>query len=114
MSSRTNVLVDLLELQRPLLEVAELLAKFPWDSEEELVRLTEENVADAVRRFLDGQLSGDEIHRWAGLIACREDIDYEGFEDLIMRLATPEINHPLDRAIAVDILASLGTSDIGS
>jgi len=63
MPFRTNVLVDLIELRRPLSEVAELLADFPWDSEEELVRLTEENVADAMRRFLGGQLSSDEIQR---------------------------------------------------
>jgi hypothetical protein len=107
MATRENVLNDLIKLRRPLSELAGELAGFSWDCEMELVRLTSVDIVTALRKFLDGELSGNDIERWANLIECRDDIDYEGLSDLIFRLSNPEINGQLDPSAANEILRSL-------
>ncbi len=107
MSTRERLLHDLIKLRRPLFEVASELASYSWDSKEELVQLTSADVVGALRKYISGEIPSEEIERWANLIECRDDINYEGFSDLLFRLSSPEINGKLTTSSANEIVVSI-------
>ncbi|HZH03024.1 MAG TPA: hypothetical protein VEY30_04505 [Myxococcaceae bacterium] len=74
---RTSWLQTLLELKRPIHEITQALAKFPWRSDEDLVLLTASHLREVLRRYLTGQVASQELELWADLVECREDIGYE-------------------------------------
>jgi hypothetical protein len=111
MSERRQILTALLTPQFPLDEIAGQLASLPWDSEE-LVELRFEHVVAVLERFVAGQLRNEDVHRWADLIEARDDIGLDrrheaALREVIFRLASPELEGPLDNATARSLIASL-------
>jgi hypothetical protein len=99
-ADRVHVLRSLFALDRPLCEILESLRRFPWDSDEDLVILKFEDVATILDRFLEGELSRDDVESWANSIESREDIGFdetgeELIKDAIYQLANPELSGPL-------------------
>jgi hypothetical protein len=99
-ADRTAALRDLVELRKPPREARSALARFGWDSGQDLVSLSR---ADA-RRLLDcysrGGLGAEDCAIWADALEGRDDLGYEqGQEDLLtnflFEIANPEINGPL-------------------
>jgi len=74
------------------------LSSFGWDSDRDLVTLTKADVCAVLDRHVRGELSADDLVRWAEQVEVREDIGFEaGYEDalfnVIFELANPTI-HP--------------------
>jgi len=104
------VLSSLLSFGEPLDEIAAALGELEWDAEP-VVTLTRKHIADVLCRYRAGLLRGDEVERWANLIECREDIDFErGHEpviaDAIFDLSNPDLQGPL-ATVADEVLASV-------
>lgn len=109
---RITVLTNLLNFGQGINMLKEELVKFRWDSEEELVVLKRKHLAGVLIKFLNGQLSGDDVTEWANAIELREDIGIESenenlIKDIMFDLANPEINYKLDSARARKYIESL-------
>lgn len=94
---RTHTLQKLIRLDGDVEALNNELKLFSWDANEPLVVLTINDLKNVLTKYLGGYITMDELERWANLIECREDIDYDNsFEDklkaIINKLANPEIN----------------------
>jgi hypothetical protein len=112
MRSRTESLRALIEYDLPIEPTLRELAEHGWDSKHELVVLERTAVLRILQRYLDGELSADEVADWADLVECREDIGTpEGRGDVvsqvIFRLANPNINGEITRQVIEQIQALL-------
>jgi hypothetical protein len=83
-------------MKGPIEELKFSLAKFSWDSEEDLVILKRKHLLIMLYRFLRGELSSLDLEDWAEAIECREDIAFEEpyqklIGEIIFKLANPKI-----------------------
>jgi len=110
--NRTDWLQALLHFDRPVSEITSSLAHFGWDSDEKLVTLKREHFVSILKRYLDDEISSEEVTAWANAIECREDIGFdEEHEDLVREtlheLANPYLTRPLSREIASELIERL-------
>ena len=109
---RKEVLEELIEFRRPLDELGSMLSEYPWDSEEELVKLTSGHVLRVLDRFFGGKFTANQIDQWANMIECRDDIGFEGVsgqivKQVIYELANPDLTYPLSKERAEEIRKAL-------
>lgn len=112
MASRQATLKDLISFDDSLSSLRARLLQFGWDSNEDLVFLSPSHIRKVLSRFLDGEISKEDVCEWANLVEVREDIGFtEGDEDqlkeLIFELANPEITHELDANRASELVRGL-------
>ena len=107
--SRRAALEDLITLRQPLAAVAARLARYPWDSEVELVTLLPEHISGVLARFCAGEIAAGDVEDWANAIECREDIALAGapVEHAVFQLANPIITEPITLASAASLVAAL-------
>jgi len=70
-------------------------------------------VRNALTRFLEGKIEVTELVQWANLLEAYDQVAYEsGVErrlaNFVFRLASPEINEPIDKAVCRRMLLELG------
>jgi len=97
----------LVEFMGDLEEISNSLSRFPWDSDDELVKLESRHLESALSRYLSGELCASSLEKWANLIECRDDIDYEEFAEQIRVLANPIITEEISSALARTMLKTL-------
>jgi hypothetical protein len=119
MPDRTELLRSLLALDGPLPEVVAPLRAFPWDSDEDLVTLKPEHVADLLGRYLSGELTPGDVEAWANAVESREDIaldpDHrESLNDALFTLANPTLAQPLSTGLARELIGQLTPITPGS
>jgi hypothetical protein len=100
MNQRQQVLQALVTFSQPLDILTQALNQFEWDYEGKPVIIEPFHLVSVLNRFLSHQLEASQIEKWANLIECREDLDYEAanqeqLEQVIYELANPEIEGPL-------------------
>jgi hypothetical protein len=115
--SRADVLRKLLECSSPLEEIAAELRNFPSDSEERVFVVTAAHLRIILDRFLSGDLTAQQVERWANLIECREDIEFEGGRfgeprEVLNELANPLLTEPLSKDSAVRMRHALARQTI--
>ena len=106
--NRRAILESLLRFDQPLPELEAALASLDEDSAP-AATLTRSHIALVVRRFEVGLLEAEAVARWADLIECREDIEFEArhepaVADALFDLANPDLQGPLAE-ISADVLA---------
>jgi hypothetical protein len=99
-------------MREPLAQISVQLRAFPWDPEDDLVVLRPEHVVGLLERFLGGELQSRDVHDWADLVECREDIGLDprhadALSDVIFQLANPDLQGQLDRDGAARLIARL-------
>ena len=91
------------------------LSKIGFDSESELVTITQNTIANILNRVIDKEISYDLLEEWANLIECREDIGYEDeiLQEIIFELANPCLYGEIDERKIFMILDKIkcGRSD---
>lgn len=112
---RLAVVADLLAMRTPLDELARKLAAFGWDYDGEGVKLTKQHLANALTRYMAGDVSAEDVETWANHIEGRDDVflDHEAeqdVEDVLHELANPSITEPLTHSRAAHLLATLNTA----
>jgi len=85
------------------------LATYPWDSDEELVQLRQEDVANVLHQYRGGAMSALEVEAWANAIEGRDDVGTTDkfAAELLHELANPLLSQPLSLARADFILRRL-------
>lgn len=106
LNNRMKILEDLVNLKKPLEELSNDLKEIDWDYEGDPFLIQTDHVIAIVRKYLDGELNEVAVERWANMIECREDLDVEKSEldDVIYKLANPEINDPISRQLCEKII----------
>lgn len=109
---RREVVLDLLEMRRPLEQVAHDLNQFPFDCEpDEVQTLTRQGAIRLLDSFVEEALPRDELEYWAMIVERRNDIAYEGDSDalkeMVYVLAHARANRPLDTDRAHDWIFAL-------
>lgn len=72
------------------------LASIPFDSEVALVKVTKEDLANVLNKFLRSEITADELELWANFIECRDDLNYAEIEDYIYAVANPVLVGEID------------------
>ena len=111
--TRTEALRALVDYRLPIEPVLGELRAFGWDSAQDLAVLEGEDILKLLRRYLDGELTAEQVVDWADLVECREDIGYpEGQQDVlshaIFQLANPDINGGITPELVKQIQRDLG------
>jgi hypothetical protein len=60
-----------------MMEIVRELETIPWTSDRFLLSLTRQHIISVLFRFLNGQLSAEDVRDWAEEFMGREDIAYE-------------------------------------
>ncbi|MCB2262904.1 MAG: hypothetical protein LGR52_08210 [Candidatus Thiosymbion ectosymbiont of Robbea hypermnestra] len=110
--TRKTLLTQLLVLSLPIETTLKALARFGWDSDQELSILKLDHIEDVLRRYLAGQLTANLVETWADAIEGREDIgmeerDEDFLREVIFELANPVLHRSLSEGYARSILSRL-------
>ncbi len=99
MMAKIDILLNLINFTKDISAIKSDLAKIGFDSESELVTITQNTIANILNRVIDKEISYDLLEEWANLIECREDIGYEDEilqEIIIFELANPCLYEEID------------------
>jgi len=112
LNSRSEILRALIGMSYPLGELADLLKDMSWDSNTVQCNMTAKDAEHALRLYLEGALDEFQIELWANIIECREDIDFPGAQEGLLRatiheLANPVLTEPLNKARAQYLILTL-------
>ncbi len=105
--ARALALDDLIHLRCSVEDAVSRLRGFDWDAAPDLATLTPAAAVDVLNRYVSGEVTAEEVGKWANAIEGRDDIAYPPpFEPvlnaLIFELANPEISRPLTAESALD------------
>lgn len=106
-SERIKFLETLIQFQDGWESCQNELSKFQWDSKNELVVLTVENIIAVLRKNKEVQ-NYEALERWANLIESREDIGFEKpkVKEVIENIANPVLYGNLTDQ-KIDLLISI-------
>ena len=116
MKKRNELLEEIFNLEKPdsLQNLSEDLREIGWDSPEgEVANLTTLHIISILNRYLNGNLTEQQIENWANLVEMREDITFGATEDeervidAIHELANPALEGALTHASAKQIILRL-------
>ena len=112
MKTRTQVLIDLVNLARPVEELRSELNEFEWNSKHELYTLTNARIAGVFERALNEEFPIEDLISWADGLEEREDLVYEeGYErdiaQILFLVSTPAINYPITKEFIRKLLNNL-------
>ena len=112
MEQRKKILDQLLSFEQPLNDLKNALARFEWDSEEELSFLSLEHLSGVLRRFLAHGISSVDVESWANVIEGRDDVGFDSGSEAFVRetlheLANPMLTQPLDFERAQELIAMI-------
>lgn len=99
MNKRLKTLKELVSFSKPLDELSRSLSEFTWDYEGSPLIVNSLDIIDVLRRYTSGEIDADSVERWANMLECREDIEFdecdeEKLENIIYSLANPELEGP--------------------
>jgi hypothetical protein len=111
-SDRGRALRMLIEYQLPIEFVLGELRSSGWDSAQDFAVITKEDVIAILNRYMNDELSSQQVIDWANLIECREDIGFplgegEILPEIIFRLANPNLEGEVTTAVAAQIKEGL-------
>lgn len=111
-ANRLAAIGELLMLEKSLEEIAAQLKALEWDFIGDGVELQREHLRAVLHRFLESEISAQEVEQWANLIEGREDICFEvgseeQIEPVLYELANPELTQALDWDRANALLRAL-------
>ena len=95
--AREHTIQSLVRFDQALPVLEAEVRSLPWDWEgPALVTLDKAAVVAVLHRHAAGELTDDQVERWANLIEARDDIDYtEEASEAVFWLASPAVNGPL-------------------
>ena len=121
MQDRKTLLEMLLRLQDPkaLGRIMVNLREYSWDSEETLVNLTSDIIISILERYLQSELTAQEVEDWANAVEMRDDIEFgvdddETIMNAIGELANPLLTEPLTPKSAKALMEKLRTAAVSA
>ena len=109
MRNRTDVLNDLVSLNKELPFLKDELSQYSWDTEEPYLVITKTQLIEVVKKCLDQKITIQDLENWADLIECRDDLDFENEElqEIVFEFASPEINGEITKERLQEIIKDL-------
>lgn len=112
---RLALVRDLLEMTMPLGNVIRDLSTMAWDYDGEGVELTTEHLANALQRYLRGDVSESDIELWANQVEGRDDVQFQEsaesvIKEVLHELANPLLTQLLDHPRAIQLVRNLTRS----
>ena len=97
--AKIDILLNLINFAKDISAIKSNLAKIGFNSESELVTITQNTIANILNRVADKEISYNLLEEWANLIECREDIGYEDeiLQEIIFELANPCLYGKIDK-----------------
>ena len=107
-----SILKDLVSFSKPINELSNMLSQLDWDYEGQPFIVNASEIKSALKRFLAGECTAQELEDWANLVECREDLEFEekqfeAIENVIDCLANPVLQGEITPASCEDLLGSL-------
>lgn len=104
LDARTALLKQLLFVEDNFESISNKLKQFDWECKDELVSVDKKVLDNLFQGFLNGKYSLNTLERWADLVECREDIDYEDnnlelIKEVLGTLANKDIATPVDEKV---------------
>ena len=111
MTSKSEILQQLLLFSAPSEELKTSLTLVDWDSDDG-VELKKEHVISVMQRFIRNDISLSDVLFWSNAIECREDIDCNHTEserilEIIHEMANPDLYGVLDEQVASKLVHEL-------
>lgn len=106
-STRADLVRQLIRYEAPLAPTLAALQEFGWDCDEPLVTLDAASIRSILQRYVSGSFTAADVEEWASAIECRDDIDTSDFRDIIFELASPDITRLLSPSIAQDLIIQI-------
>ncbi len=110
MRKRKDILQDLIHNKRNTSDLISELSKYPWDCEESLIVIKNEDICNILELYIDGNLSQSELENWANAIECREDQTFEddSLEEIINKIANPVLHGISSISEITNIIKNIG------
>lgn len=114
---RKELARKLVEYALPIDQVLTELSSYPWDCDSPVFVITPAHVVSILDRFLEGDLTAEQVERWGNLVEMRDDLDLaegakEAIGELIHELANPLLTEPLSKESALRMRHELATQTI--
>lgn len=108
-TSRLEALRHLVRLDVPLEQARAELKTYPWDIPEALLSLDASDIVSILARFLQGDLTAEDVEQWADALETREDVECrdDQVKETLFELANPDLTEPLTRDRAIRLVAVL-------
>lgn len=95
MKTREEALNNLLLYQSDLNQLVNDLNRFPWDSDTVFATLNYLHITKIIMRYLNGELTEQQLEDWANAVECREDIDFDPAQQNVLAEAIHQLANPL-------------------
>lgn len=104
MKRRADLIEEIAKYKSDITNAKNEIQKYPWDCENELYTLTRSDLLNIFERYLNNEITNDELFSWASFLECRDDLKYEEeaeaiIDKTIFWLANPEINYPINKQL---------------
>lgn len=103
--NRLDMVKSLIEFSLPLDALASCIREFEWDYEGTQVELSRVHLINVLNRYLNKELSANDVESWANLLEGREDVYFEHgseavLDEIMYQIANPDLTDQLseDRA----------------
>jgi len=88
--NRQQALKQILEFGVEREQAFSALVTFAWDPDFCAVKVSTDNLALVLTKYIDGEITAEQLEQWANIIECRDEFDYSAIEGYIYALAEPE------------------------
>jgi len=92
--NRLDILKNLVYFEKPLQELVCDLSALDWDYHGEPYIVYSGAVATVIERYLDENISAEELEEWANLLECREDLDFEEAKQEVLSCIIYDLANP--------------------
>lgn len=112
MIDRYVVLQALVSFARSISELRGLLGSIEWDFDGCPLVMNRGHFRKVLERYLNGDLSSQDVEDWANLVEGREDIAFEAgdaqlLHEIVYELANPELTEHLSNQRAREVVSLL-------
>lgn len=111
-NNRLDLIENFIRYNGDLRQIAKDLNQFQWDYEGQPAILDKQALQIVLRRYANGDLSVNDIYKWADFLELREDIDFaerdaEQLSEIMHALANPLLEGELTQERAKKWLSEL-------
>lgn len=109
---KDNVVKDAIEFKKPFGDLEAQLSSFSWDYDDAPVFVTRGDLKNVLSRFLQKELTADDVHHWADFLELRDDVDFLSHDsdllpDMMHSLANPYLEGKLTEEKAAALIKIL-------
>ncbi|MBX7229849.1 MAG: hypothetical protein K1X48_09615 [Burkholderiaceae bacterium] len=94
MTKREKVLQQLVSFSKPLDILLDEVKRLDWDFDGSSINMDVKHICGVLLRYINGELTTQDVESWANLVEGREDIDFESSHATVMDECIYELANP--------------------